>query len=122
MVLDEAADAARQRQLCEFGELRLDRLAALHRHGRDHSGDARVELRLLAYPARLVKILAVGHVDLDENELFDFDPGGQAGIILRQIGLVEEGDAGHPGIGKNVRVVEVDVGVDDRKIGQGRSS
>ena len=56
-------------------------LPLLERQRRDHAGEARIGTRQLRHPCRLVKMLRIIDVDLDEDELLDLTGAAAAGEI-----------------------------------------
>jgi len=57
-------------------------------------------------------------IDLDKYYSLHINPGNRADIVVGQVRAVELRRLLHPGIAQAARVIEMDVGVNDRKVRQ----
>ena len=76
---------------------------------------ARVALRDLVDPIRLVEILRHVDVDFDEDEAFQLIRFGRAREIVGRPVALQRGRAGGPGVAETFLIEQMDVRIDDRE-------
>ena len=103
------------------GDVRFCGRAVLKRDRGNNGPDALIGPCGLRNPAGFVEMLARRHVDLDEDELVHVHPSRSLAEILRPVAPVQERNVPHPRKAQSSRVVDVNVGIDDRKIRQSDS-
>ncbi len=119
--LDQAANAAGDAVGGELFEIRRDRGAVLERGGGDHALDPPVPRREPIDERRFLEVLAGIRPDLDEHDPLDLDRPALAIELGQQPSLIERRLALDPAVADDAGIVEVDVAVDDRKVGHGSS-
>ena len=85
-------------------EIVLHRRAPFERQRRNHAPEPGIALRPLGDPGRLVEILALGHIHLDEDELIDAHRIGGLGQMFGQHQTVELRRVFHPWVTQPLRV------------------
>jgi hypothetical protein len=114
--LDDATNCAQGLEFGEMVEVTLDRSTSFQRKSDDHPCEPGVALGLLADPCRLLEVLIVVDVDLDKHELIDADRRGSLCQMLRKYQPIQLGRAAHPRVAKPLRIAQMHVTVDDRKV------